>query len=202
MKTTYKLILIATMFTLLSCSKEPGIISGNIFWKYNDYVGNKPDAGSIVSLYSLEENPKDSVYTTTADINGNYKFENIIPGNYFLKVISKNTKSSPKMHLESLKLYPNEIKQIFGLNINIYTLDELKNLNMLNSLNVEDVNDHIKTDRELNSKIADIIQSFPNNAKFKIGLLTGYDNSIYFKKVKIAEGKSSTENIDFGMTYF
>jgi len=194
------LFLIVVLFSIVSCSK-PGSINGNVFWKYNDYVGNKPDSGATITIYSLDENPKDSVYTTTTDINGNYKIENIAPGEYFFVANSKNTKSSPINHLENLKKHSGEIKKLFNFNIESYTLDNLKNLILLNSLNVGDP-EHVQTEKELNDKIAEIIQSFPNHLKSKVGLDTGFDNSITFKKIKVIKDRANVENIDFGTSYY
>jgi hypothetical protein len=37
-----------------SINGDYGTLTGNAYWKYNNYVGNKPDAGAEVTLYSLD----------------------------------------------------------------------------------------------------------------------------------------------------
>lgn len=68
-------------------NSQTGAISGNAYWKYNDYVGNKGDAGAEVYLF------KDSLsqpQTVTCDLLGNYKIDGLQPGNYLLVIRSKN----------------------------------------------------------------------------------------------------------------
>jgi hypothetical protein len=206
MNSIYKLIIVTFFLTFISCNKTPSTLTGNIFWKYNNYVGNKPDAGAKISIYSLDENPKDSVYTTIADINGNFKIENINPGEYFLIVNSKNTKSLPSTHLENIKINSKNLSKLFIENLHFYLgeFDSVKssNLHLLNEINVENIKEHNETNKQLNDKFSNIIQSFPNKFKTKLNLQTGYDNAIYFKKINIAEDKSVIENIDFGLTEY
>ncbi len=90
-----KNLFFSTLFLFISnyCFSQTGIIQGNVFWKYNDYVGNKPDAGSRIYLYSklsgsrIPQNYK-------SDINGNFKIENLPSGKYFIIIVSKNTNMS------------------------------------------------------------------------------------------------------------
>jgi hypothetical protein len=113
MNSNFKLIIVTIFLTFISCNKPTSTLTGNIFWKYNNYVGNKPDAGAKINIYSLDENPKDSVYSTIADINGNFKIENINSGQYFLVVNSKNTKSLPETHLENIKRNSENLSKLF-----------------------------------------------------------------------------------------
>jgi hypothetical protein len=48
--------LIAAVPILLfaSCKPEIGSVEGSIYWKDN-YVGNKPDAGSEITIYHLSD---------------------------------------------------------------------------------------------------------------------------------------------------
>jgi hypothetical protein len=46
--------LIALLLVVYCGRSQTGNISGNAFWKYNDYVGNKPDAASDVLLYRID----------------------------------------------------------------------------------------------------------------------------------------------------
>ena len=68
---------------------QTGTIAGNAFWKYNDFVGNKPDAGSKV--YVFPSNLMDKELQIKCDVQGNFKFDNVKPGKYLVVIISENT---------------------------------------------------------------------------------------------------------------
>ena len=87
---------------------KTGSVTGNVTYKYNNYVGNKPDTNSTVFLISKNvtslpdsmawgwtfglEN-YDGVYATEVDGSGNYIFNNIPVGDYYIVIISENTNS-------------------------------------------------------------------------------------------------------------
>jgi hypothetical protein len=105
-----KTILICILiFSIISCSKPSGSLSGNVYWKYNDIIGNKPDAGTTIKLYDKENKLINSNYSVTTDIDGNYKIDNIKSGLYLMIANSKNTTSSPRTILENLQLHENEL---------------------------------------------------------------------------------------------
>ena len=206
------LIIIVLITALTSCTKKPGSLNGNVFWEYNDYVGNKPDAGSEVKLYSITN--KESKFETTTDVSGNFKIEEIPPGKYFLIVQSKNTTDSPVNHLHNLFFNSENIKNIFGLDLNKFKkeFEEIKRIenksdevvikfdfDKPNSTNESD--DFEKAQKEINTKSVDIISRFPKEFMSKLGIYTGHDRSFDFSVVEIMEGKSSTQNVDFGTTY-
>ena len=56
---------------------QSGTIKGNVFFKYNDLIGNRADAGSQVILYSQADS---TFATTTADLQGNFVYDNLQPG--------------------------------------------------------------------------------------------------------------------------
>jgi len=56
------ILLAAGCSTFSKKPTEMGSLKGNVFWKYNNYVGNKPDAGTSIKLYSL----LDTSYLETA----------------------------------------------------------------------------------------------------------------------------------------
>lgn len=67
---------------------QSGTIKGNVFFKYNELIGNKADAGSQVILYSKT----DSTFApTTTDLQGNFVYDNLKPGQYLVGVVSENT---------------------------------------------------------------------------------------------------------------
>lgn len=41
------LLLFVGAALLTACKKDPGSVSGNVYYKFNDYVGNKPDGGLL-----------------------------------------------------------------------------------------------------------------------------------------------------------
>lgn len=80
-----------------------GTVSGTITWQYNNFVGTKGDTGATVYLVSNKNNKlklnrtessvdfKNDYISTTADGNGNYKFDNVPVGTYYVVIKSKNT---------------------------------------------------------------------------------------------------------------
>ena len=119
---------------------ECGSFAGVVYWKYNDYVGNKPDIGSKVELYSLDTIRGNLKYETSVDAQGNYKLEKVLPGSYLLILQSKNTTVCPEKLLQKLVGYSSEIKQLFNFDIDIYKtqLDEIHNLDSIAGVIIED----------------------------------------------------------------
>ena len=195
-----KLILIFTVgFLYVSCTESNGSLSGNVFWKYNDIVGNKPDAGTTIQLYNIKNPSQESVYSITTDIDGNYKIDNISSGSYIIVANSKNTYSSPRTIIENLQSHEKELN-FLNFNIGIYSdqINQLSNLKLLTDLNADNQLEYEKYNKELNSRFSSIIHQFPEDVKKKLNISSGYDNSIYIKEIKIEDSKNTTENIDFG----
>jgi hypothetical protein len=71
---------------------------------------------------------------------------------------------------------------------------------------MEKMEDQIKKENEMKDEINDkadkLISKFPEEFKIGLNLLTGYDKSFYFTTIQIDEGKTSNQNVDFGVTYF
>lgn len=81
-----------------------GRVTGTVTYKYNDFVGNKADTGATVILVSKSVKvlpdsfglglwsyaPK-GCYIVKVDGAGNYTFDNIPVGEYYLVIISNNT---------------------------------------------------------------------------------------------------------------
>lgn len=204
---------IMLVFILTSCTKKPGTLTGNVYWKYNNYVGNKPDASSKVSLYSITD--KNVHFETSTDIAGNYKIEEIPTGRYFLVIKSGNTTDAPQNHLNNLLIHSEDIKTIFTYDIKkfkkeIAEIDKLQqeyenilideNENNYGGLSNKIAKYH-KIEREIESKSVDLISRFPSDFKSKIELYTGYDKSFNFSNIEIKEAKTTNVNVDFGITY-
>ncbi len=213
MKKIYILFLLS--FTILSCTKKPGGLTGNVYWKYNDYIGNKPDSGAKIKLIPFDKTQKDSIFEATADLNGNYIINDIPTGKYFLIVESENTRDNPKEHLENLQIYTKSFKELFGFDLQKYSkeIGEIENdykkyTDILSDSDNDKyggisnkIEQYQKFEKKALEKSANLIDKIPSEIRFKIGLLTGYSSSLDFHIVEIKEGK--TENIvtDFGVTY-
>src|SRR5690606_20250301 len=116
-----------------SINGDYGSLTGNAYWKYNNFVGNKSDAGAQVVLYSLDTIRKDLKFEATADVQGNYKIEKIPPGKYFLILRSKNATDCPEIHLSKLRIYSTFISHLFHFDLTKYN-DQLKEISTLDSL--------------------------------------------------------------------
>lgn len=213
MKKIYILILITC--TILSCTKKPGTLTGNVYWKYNNYVGNKPDAGAKITLYAIDKSQKDSIFKATADINGNYTINDIPPAKYLLVIQSENTTDSPFDHIQNLKICSNDLKNTFDFDINKFS----KNLEEIDAaykkyetilIDSDDekygslsnkIDEYEKYQKIAIDKSSDLIDKFPKKVKLKLGLFTGYSKSLYFQNIEIKEEKTVNENTDFGTTY-
>lgn len=87
-----------------------GNVTGMVTWQYNKYVGTKPDTGAKVMLVQTNHVPTeqddlnlllfsnygdDAIYSTKVDGSGNYYFDNIPTGEYYLLILGENTNESP-----------------------------------------------------------------------------------------------------------
>lgn len=198
-----------------SINGDYGSMSGNVYWKYNNYVGNKPDAGSKVILYSLDTIRNNLKYETTVDIQGYYKFEKVFPGHYFLFVRSENVTDCPESHLINFRIYDKEIFQLFNFDINTYK-SELAEIKVLDSLyhktsfefpingslsqmraNVEETK---KISKERDVLIVKLFELFPDSFKSKIKFYGSYSNAYDFSIIEIEENSNLNEITDFGIT--
>ncbi|MDN3673631.1 hypothetical protein QWY99_11250 [Flavobacterium branchiarum] len=209
-----KLLFIIVLITILSsCKKPSGHLTGNIYWKHNDNIDNKPDASSKVKLYSTLN--KDCEFETTADIAGKFTIKDIPTGNYFLIVQSENTTTHPIDHLNNLLKNANEINIALGFDINKFK-KEIQEINKLqkiyeailmevNSNDYKSLSNQVyrsrKIQNEIESKSINLIKGFPKEFKSNLAFYTGYDKSLNFSSVEIKEGKTANKNIDFGTTY-
>ena len=87
-----------------------GTVTGEVTYKYNDYVGNRGDTGSTVLLisknvtslpdnlaYGMTSDLPEGCYATQVSGSGQYTFNNVPTGEYVLIFISKNTCPNPSM---------------------------------------------------------------------------------------------------------
>lgn len=84
-----------------------GAVSGNVTYHYNQYKGYVPDTGALVYLISRSgsaadykgdlrfgsqnEMAKYGLYRTTADGNGNFTFNHVATGDYYIVFISQHS---------------------------------------------------------------------------------------------------------------
>lgn len=189
-----------------------GELTGNVYWKYNNYVGNKPDAGSTVMIYSLDTLREGLKYDAICDVMGNFKISKILSGSYLLIVNSKNTTDSPDEHLDNLRIYSSYLKDLFNYDCYSVNKAEIKEYQKLDStfweyrLNNRDDSKYYETVTKIEKQKMDlaekIIDKFPSDFRSKINLYTGYSKKMDISFVTINENKTANKVIDFGITYY
>ena len=83
---------------------KTGKLTGDVSYKYNNYVGNKPDTGAQVILvskkvkslpdnvgYGIMKDAGEGVYSIKVDGSGKYTFDRLPIGEYYVVIISRNT---------------------------------------------------------------------------------------------------------------
>lgn len=181
-----------------SINGDYGSLTGNAYWKYNNYVGNKADAGAEVMLFTLDTIRGDLRFDATADVQGNYKIDGIPPGKYFLIVRSKNVTDCPDSHLSNLNIYSSYLKQIFGFSMDKYD-NQLKEIFKLDSLAEaalteesigygsasRTLNLYYKYKEQSRDKANELFKSFPVDFISKVKLYSGYSNAYDFETINI-----------------
>ncbi len=204
-------ILALTLF-LSSCGKNYGSLTGNVFWKYNNFVGNKPDGGSTIYFYPYEMNSEP--LKVTADVQGNFRFDKVPSGDYLLIVVSENTTPSPNELYRELYFNSTYLKDVFNFDFLSIRPEKHKEYNLRDSLyrsSIAHENMNVLTDRFLKQmrdrdkkedtlrKVAnEIIRDIPSNVSSKLGI---FIHKVNIKKVTIEKDKTDNEVIDFGITY-
>lgn len=209
-----KRLFISCLILLISVNAikaQTGSVSGNVFWKYNNYVGNKADAGSEVILIQLT-NPAIQ-HKTKCDLQGNYKIEGIIPGRYFLQIKSQNTKQDPIFYTRLFKIFKGNLDSAYDIKVSSFRNDLQDEIDELYKQQVE-LNkkmtqmkyaiyrkENEKIEKELLSKIKEWIESMPIEFKNKLGIYTSLHESLDYEVLEIKENKNETVITDFGITY-
>lgn len=208
-----KIYLLLLVVLFASCKPKVGSVSGNVFWKYNKYVGNKPDAGSSVELFS----DKDTTlrFTAKADVAGNFKIENVPVGNYLLLVVSENTNDQSSNHLWRLIVSKPLLKKYLSYDLDSAPLlhkyqefkdsvDAYRHQSIMN-----DNTDYVKFSRVL-SKLEDkldtlayqVIESQPRYQRIFNAIPMKFDKKHYYDEVHVKEGIDERVVVDFGTTYY
>lgn len=209
------LIILSISCLFASCSQGnaekralgKGNYKGNVYWQYNKYVGNRPDAGADVILYSMSDTSK--FYITKADVRGDFAFDSIPEGLYFSIVQSKNTTGSPRDFFNELKLNSKTLGQITGYDFDklisekqalIHNLDSLKS-NALDIKGMTGIKLYDKYRDSINSVCGSLIRQLPDSVRWKILILTPYSSKVSYDVIMISPNKTESKVIDFGITY-
>lgn len=199
--------------TILSCKEEKkfGSLTGNIYWKYNDFVGNKPDAGSYVQLLSIKDS--NSTFETSADIQGNYRFDDIPVGEYLVLIKSKNTTGSGSELLATLSYHILELDRIYHSQISDSIFEGIRLCRKIDSARYAidfasdvDNNRRIKNRdrlRDSANSVADkYLAQLPLDMKVATFVNGTGSNKVDIQYVRIENKKTKTTVTDFGITYF
>lgn len=191
---------------------QTGTVSGNVYWKYNNYVGNKPDAGSEVTLMQIT-NPAIR-HKTKCDIQGNFKIEGVTPGRYFLQIKSQNTKQDPIFYTRLFRIYKENLDSVYEIKVSSFRNDLQNEIDELYKQQVE-LNKRMtqmkypiykkendKLEKELLLKIKEWIESMPIEFKNKLSIYTSVHESLDYSVLEIKENKNETVVTDFGITYY
>lgn len=208
-----KRLLPLVLFISSFANAQTGSLSGNVFWKYNDYVGNKADAGSEVHLILLS-NPV-STYKSTCDLQGNYKIDGVLPGRYFLIIKSKNTKQDPIMYSRLFDVYKHQLDSILGINISDFRTDIQSQIDSLYKQQLELVkkmgrneiklNKYLKEDakikKDMLTKIEEWFNVMSTEYKLKLDTYSSIHESFHYQIVDVQANKNEAIVTDFGTTY-
>jgi hypothetical protein len=199
---------------LTACSKEPGSVSGNVYYKYNNFVGNKPDSGAEIKMYSLADGNKEVTYEATTDVQGNYKIADVVPGDYLVIVKSENTTALVRDILMQFKENSEAVNTIFGVDLKAIglTLISMMELEMKMDEAMADakenisnadvyLKDYYKYSDELKEKEKKLKESIPMEFQEKFGLKGSVAPKMEVKVITVEEAKDAQSNIDFGVTY-
>lgn len=178
-----------SLFCLASCAPKKGSLSGNVSWKYNNFVGNRGDVGAEVSLFSMDSPTGEIAFSAVVGADGNFKIENIPAGKYFLVIRSKATNDCPRWHINKLDESKDPIKRVFGID-----LEPLVN----QYRNAPKEPDH----SDLNDKTGEeVIKAIPSQFTDKIKLQFWYGNAYDFKVIEIKSQENTAVVTDFGTTF-
>lgn len=197
-----------------SLNGDYGVLTGNAYWKYNNYVGNRPDAGAKVTLYPLDSVRLGIKYEATADVQGNYRVEKILPGKYLAIVRSENATDCPEDHLQRFQIYSDRLSQLFQFDLDKYKqqteeIDKLQKEFISVLMDNDDkkygglsgkIQKYTSIQTKIRDKANELINSFPDDFKGKIRLYTGYSNAYDFETIVVEETKTNNINSDFGIT--
>lgn len=205
---------------LIGCSqhnKDFGSLLGNIYWKYNNFVGNRPDAGSRIDIYSLTDST--IRLHTIADVRGDYRFDSIPVGEYIAIVQSKSTTKSAKDNLGELYMSSPYLERVFNVKYDsLFKSNFYRKIEFFDSLSdaalngdptsksLDQLNASLKWTnayKDSSINVADsIINMMPATIKISTGVFSNGSNSVDIKQFTIEKNRTTNLVTDFGTTYF
>jgi hypothetical protein len=197
-----------------SCKPKVGTLTGNVFWKYNDYVGNKPDAGA--TAYLLTTDTTKEAISATCDVQGNYKIENLPVGKYLLIVKSNNANSNGEWTCYDLVTFREKYSKYLGFDLKKIdpvlcdSIDVYKSLkDTAYSLLDKDVSSFKALDRvgaadkNYNNAIQRLLSKIPDNMRiYTTGLARPFNNKTDMQEIEIKPNQTTNIITDFGTTYY
>lgn len=211
-----RLLLLFYPVLIISCSsvKEKnssigkGSYRGNVFWKYNNYIGNKPDAGASIKLIGLTDSSR--IYYTTADVRGDYSFDSIPEGSYISIIESKNTKGAPSEHVRQIDLNKDILKKITKFDFQVYEpdfnaikrFDSLRITAYTRNSGVKAMNEGYRYEDSVEYLSKNLINKIPDTVKSKIKIITPMWNKVQYELIYIEPNKTENLVTDFGITYW
>lgn len=204
--------ILLSVVCIVSCKDKPaevGSIRGNVYWKYNNFVGNKPDAGSRIYLYSVGDSVEK--FETTADVRGDYSIDSVPVGGYLMIVKSKNTTFGASECFDELVNNSILIDTTFNTNIK----ETLGRYDRLISDFTSKASDALikntgKQALSLYDKNMDSVKYYsekaltevPEKLKTRFLLIGSGSPKLDIKGVFVSKGKVENVVTDFGITYF
>lgn len=186
--------------------KEPdtfGSIHGSVSYFYNKFVGDRPDVGDVVVLTNSRDTSR--TVLTHVDVRGDFSFEHIGTGSYYLVVLSDHVRNSPKDAIDNVYYNSPYINGISGF---VFT-DSLKMIRQkvhlfdsLDQVQLDPANYKNYTKKYHDSLFKFSIQFFhaiPQDMKSKMWLIG--TSKTYYNLIDIKETGNQPIVINFGSTY-
>lgn len=210
-----KYLLPILVIILFSCNSKSGktihygSLEGNVYWKYNEFVGNRGDAGSGVDLYGHTDTSLH--YFTKADVGGDYRFDSIPEGYYLLIVRSRNTTNDPHGHLMSLQYYLKDLERICDTVVTQNIDSALQRSNYYYKryqdalLYIENPSKSLRESGKYKDSMNSVAKRFLEDLPFDIQIASGIyhslANKVELKRVSVVRNKTERVITDFGITY-
>jgi hypothetical protein len=166
----------------VSCKPKHGDISGNVFWLYNNFIGNKADAGADV--YLIPKNDTANILNTKTDLNGDFSFNNIEIGEYLISIISKNVSTVEYRNMKIIQSQSDYIDNFLGTKIS------------QSELFLNDSIEHYNTPAFGGYIPEELATPVYNQLPF---LLRAQTQKVYISKILVEENKTTKVIVDFGV---
>lgn len=188
-----------------SAFAQTGSIEGSAFFKYNDLIGNRPDAGSSVRLFYDGSILHPQILTT--DINGQYQFKSLTSGKYILIVKSKETNRDPYLSFTQLVTHSDKLQPLLEISVKDFRIDlqnEIERLKAEWSSLLLERRPNTKKIKEKRmaviNKIFDFYELLPREALIMMGINTPTDN-LDIHELEITDESHKKIPTAFGVSY-